>query len=132
MKIKATKVYEESFKRQVVSEVLSGKISKEEARKRYQIGGNSTILYWIRSYAGIKMRTTGSTPTPIPEHMGTSKEIFELENKIKDLEAQLEYASLKSRAYEIMIEIAKKKYGLDLEKKSGAKQSKSSKKKTQK
>lgn len=126
MKKKTTKVYEESFKRQVVSEVLSGKISKKQARVRYQIGGNTTILDWMRSYAGIKMRTTGSNPQPILENMGTSKEILQLEEKIKDLEAQLEYADLKNRAYEIMIELGKEKYGMDLEKKYGAKQSKNS------
>ena len=49
--MKKTKKYENSFKHQVVLEVLSGKITKEEARKRYNIGGNTTILDWMRQYA---------------------------------------------------------------------------------
>ena len=56
----------------------------------------------------------------------------ELEEKVKQLEAKLEYAELKGRAYQIMVEIAKEQYGLDLEKKSGAKQSKNSKRNDQK
>jgi transposase-like protein len=42
-------IYSESFKRRVVLEVLSGSITKEGARLRYGIGGNSTILEWMRS-----------------------------------------------------------------------------------
>jgi len=46
--------YSESFKLRVVLEVLSGSITKEGARLRYRIGGNSTILEWMRSYAAQK------------------------------------------------------------------------------
>jgi transposase-like protein len=126
--MKTTKNYESSFKRQVVLEVLSGSVTKEEARKRYNIGGKTTILDWMRSYAGFKMRDAGTDPMPILQDMGKDKDKADLEEKIKQLEAKLEYAKLKGRAYEIMVGIAKEQYNLDLEKKSGAKQSKNSKK----
>ncbi len=58
-----------------------------------------------------------------------SKELLDLKSKIKDLEIQLKYSELKGRAYQIMVEIAKEDYNLDLEKKSGAKQSKDLKRK---
>ncbi|MDA3911708.1 MAG: transposase [Bacteroidales bacterium] len=132
MKKAKTKKYSDSFKREVVLEVLSGSITKEEARLRYNIGGRSTILDWMRVYAGVKMKTTGVDPVPILKDMGNSNDKSELEKKVKDLEAKLEYAELKGRAYQIMVEIAKEKYGLDLEKKHGAKQSKNSKKSGQK
>lgn len=127
-----TKKYENSFKHQVVLEVLSGKITKEEARKRYNIGGKTTILDWMRQYAGIKMRSAGCDPIPILRDMKDDQTRSELEEKVKQLEAKLEYAELKGRAYQIMVEIAKEQYDLDLEKKSGAKQSKNSKKNDQK
>ena len=130
--MKKTKKYENSFKHQVVLEVLSGKITKEEARKRYNIGGNTTILDWMRQYAGIKMRSAGCDPIPILQDMKHDQTRSELEEKVKQLEAKLEYAELKGRAYQIMVEIAKEQYDLDLEKKSGAKQSKNSKKNDQK
>jgi len=132
MEKKTTKKYEDSFKRKVVLEVLSGLITKEEARIRYNIGGNSTILDWMRQYAGLKIKTAGSDPIPILRNMDESKDSSELEKKIKELEAKLKYAELKGRAYQIMVEIAREKYGLDLEKKHGAKQSKNSKKSDQK
>ncbi len=130
--MKTSKAYNEAFKRRVVSEVLSGSITKEEARIRYGIGGNSTILDWMRKFADIKMRSAGVDPLPVLQTMSTDESKEELKDKIKQLEAKLEYAELKGRAYQIMVEIAKEQYNIDLEKKSGAKLSKNSKKNNQK
>ncbi len=125
--MKESKTYNEAFKRKVVTEVLSGRLTKEQARLRYGIGGKTTILDWMRKYSGFKMRTAGCDPLPILRNMSTDESKEELKDKIEQLEAKLEYAELKGRAYQIMVEIAKEQYNLDLEKKSGAKQSKNSK-----
>jgi uncharacterized protein YutD len=85
----------------------------------------------MRDYAGLKMRDAGSDPIPILQSMDKSQDKVDLEERIKQLETKLEYSELKGRAYQIMVEIAKDKYNLDLEKKHGAKQSKSSKKSAQ-
>lgn len=122
--MKTSETYNEAFKRRVVSEVLSGSITKEEARIRYGIGGKSTILDWMRKFAGIKMRSAGVDPLPMLQAMKAEESKEELKDKIKQLEAKLKHAELKGRAYEIMIKIAKEQYNLDLEKKFGAKQSK--------
>jgi transposase-like protein len=126
--MRTSKTYNEALKRRVVAEVLSGSITKEEARLRYGIGGNSTILDWMRKFAGVKMRSAGVDPVPILKAMKAEDSKEELKDKINQLEAKLKYAELKGRAYQVMVEIAKEQYNLDLEKKSGAKQSKSSKK----
>lgn len=130
--MKVSKIYNDAFKRKVVTEVLSGELTKEQARLRYNIGGKSTILDWMRKYAGFKMRTAGCDPLPILQNMSTDDTEEELKDKIRQLEAKLEHAELKGRAYQIMVEIAKEQYNLDLEKKSGAKQSKNSKKNNRK
>lgn len=122
--MKTSETYNEAFKRRVVSEVLSGSITKEEARIRYGIGGKSTILDWMRKFAGVKMRSAGVDPLPMLQAMKAEESKEELKDKIKQLEAKLKHAELKGRAYEIMVEIAKEQYNLDLEKKFGAKQSK--------
>ena len=54
------------------------------------------------------------------------------ETYLKQLEEELKLSRLKGKAYEIMVNIAKEEYGLDLEKKPGAKQSRDSKKKNPK
>lgn len=124
------KEYTTIFKRQVVLEVLSGKITKEGARLRYGIGGNSTILDWMRVYAGYRTKQAGIDPLPNLRNMQTNgeKTNLELREEVKQLRSELEYANLKARAYQIMVEEAKEQFDLDLEKKSGAKQSKDSKK----
>lgn len=116
-------------KRQIVLEVLSGKITKEEARRKYGIRSKSGILDWMRKYAGLTSRSYGQDPLPILRDMDESKdENARLKARIAELEKELESARLKGKAYQIMVELAKDEYGLDLEKKSGAKQSKGSKK----
>ena len=42
--------YSAKFKNNLVSEVLSGKLSKDEAKRVYGIRGNSTVLKWIRKF----------------------------------------------------------------------------------
>lgn len=126
------KEYTSSFKRHVIEEVLSGKITKEGAKLRYEIGGNTTILDWMRVYAGYKTKQTGTDPLPNLQAMQTDDEKARLEDEVKRLQSELDLARLKGRAYQIMVELAKEQYGLDLEKKSGAKPSKHSKKNIQK
>ena len=42
--------FKEAFKLQVIEEVLSGQLSKEQARRKYNIKGTSAILNWMRSF----------------------------------------------------------------------------------
>jgi len=85
MKKAKTKMYSDSFKREVVLEVLSGSITKEEARLHYNIGGKTTILDWMRVYAGVKMKTAGVDPMPILKDMRNNNDKSELEKKVKAL-----------------------------------------------
>ena len=128
----------EQTKRKIVNEVLSGAITKEQAQRIYNLKGKSAVLSWMRKFAGLSRNAYGIDPIPILLNGRTNiseKEMESEENKmlkarIKELEKELEFAELKSRAYQVMVEIAKKDYGLDLGKKSGAKQSANLKKKS--
>ena len=44
------KVYSYAFKKKVVEEVESGLITRTYARRKYNIGGKTTILSWLRRY----------------------------------------------------------------------------------
>ena len=128
----------ERIKRKIVDEVLSGKLTREQAQRIYKLKGNTAVLSWMRKFAGLSREAYWTDPVPIllkerekiKEIKMESKESKMLKAKIKELEKELEFAELKSRAYQIMVELAKKEYGLDLEKKSGAKQSANLKKKS--
>lgn len=118
----------EREKRKIVLEILSGKITKEEARRIYGIKSKSGVLDWMRKFAGQPSRAVGIDPSPILKTMDApSNENSKLKQRIKQLEEELEITRLKGKAYQIMVDIAKQEYGIDLEKKPGAKQSKDSK-----
>ena len=116
--MKKVKHYPDEFKIKVVQEVLSGKITKEECRTRYGIGGNSTVLRWIRTFTG--------KPTNFPKvnHKEKSDEIVRLREQLALLKKELEYEKLKSSSYLEMIKIAEKDLKIPIRKKSGAKRSK--------
>jgi len=125
--------FSEEMKRKIVQEVLSGEFTKEQARRIYGIKSKSGILEWMRSFASIPPKSHGVDPLPKLRTMKQeTDESVKLKIRITELEEQLAYSELKGRAYQMMVEIAKRDYNLDLEKKRGAKSFTSSKKKTPK
>jgi transposase-like protein len=129
--MRKTEKFSEEARRKIVMEVLSGTLTKEQARHVYGIKSKSAILEWMRVFAGLERRVP-KDPLPILRNMsGKQDSNSELKARIKQLEEELKLSQLKGRAYQIMVDIAKEEYGLDLEKKSGAKQFKDSKKKNQ-
>lgn len=127
--MKDLEYFSEDSRRKIVSEVLSGTMSKERARQIYGIKSKSAILEWMRIFAGLS-RNADINPIPLLKNMaGGKEEVTELKAQIKQLEEELKLSRLKGKAYQIMVELAKQDFGLDLEKKSGARQSQNSKKK---
>ncbi|MCH6198286.1 hypothetical protein MMU07_01740 [Aquiflexum sp. LQ15W] len=121
--------FSEDSRRKIVMEVLSGTLTKEQARNVYGIKSKSAILEWMRIFAGLERRVP-KDPLPILRDMSEKQDSTgELKGRIRQLEEELKLSRLKGRAYQIMVDIAKEEYGLDLEKKSGAKQFKDSEKK---
>ncbi len=114
-------VYSESFKVKVVEEVISGKFpNKEAARRYYAIKGKSAILDWVRLYSGAEGIDKSGKVLKKRDKM--SEEIAKQSKRIKELEAALDKEELKVDLSNAFIDIAKEKYGIDLRKKSGAKQ----------
>ena len=112
-------VYSTAFKIQVVKEVMSGLISKDGARRKYNIGGKSTILKWCRSFG--KTEELG-----VKISVRTQKEcdeVTELKRRIKELENQLDYERFKNDVLETYKEVLERDYGISLPKKPGAKPS---------
>src|ERR1044071_6793652 len=74
---KQTIRYSEGFKAQVIQEVESGKLSCNQARKRYGIKGVNTVQYWMR-----RMGKLDSLPKLIRVEKPDEKD------RIKELERQ--------------------------------------------
>jgi len=110
-------IYPEDFKRKVVRDVEMGLISKEEARRKYDIKGHSTVLKWIRKFA-----EENSFYQKMKQSKEKTKE--ELIKRIAELERQLEDEKLKSLGYSKIIDIAESQYNIPIRKKYDTKQSK--------
>ena len=110
--------YEPSFRRWLVCEVESGRMSWQEARARFGLPYHFEQLYkrWQLKYSDQIILTL---PLMSAEDRTNNQE---LEKRIRELEKQLELAQMKVVALNTVIDIAEKNYKLDIRKKSGPKQ----------
>jgi transposase len=129
MKKSKPNFYTKEFKWQVVQEVLSGKITKEEARRIYGIKSNCAVLYWIRKFSGNDNYRIGGQPIGKLPELDKMKELSEKDKHIKQLEQELEREKCRADLWQKMIEIAETELKVDIRKKFGAKQSTPSKNK---
>ena len=127
MKRKRQQIYSEEFKWKVVQEVLSGKFSKEEARIVYGISSNCAILYWMRKFSGNSHYREGGIPLENKEDMELKKILTEKDQRIQELEAELEREKLRADLWQKVVEIAEEQLKVDILKKFGARQSAPSK-----
>ena len=124
--------YTEEFKQKIVNEVLSGKLNKRQASLIYGIKGNATILYWIKQSQG--MNGYDKKGKVIANFAEMKKNIHDkkLEEENKELRELLRVAELRADLWQHAIEIAEKKFKIDILKKYGAQQSTPSKSSDQK
>lgn len=130
--MKSVNHYSDDFKLEVIREVLSGQLTKEEARRKYLLGGKSAVLKWMRKF-GIENKPISKDTTFMNLQKKSHKkaetvdmsEVAALKKKIKELELQLEYERLRTEALDTMINVAETKFNIPIRKKSGAKQSRS-------
>jgi len=110
--------YPVSFRIKVVREVEKGELSKEAIRRKYGIGGKTTVLSWCRKY--------GRKEYPYMPKQRNIKfmTVDEKEKRIAELEALLKEKELAVDALESLLEVANEMYGTDLKKKVGSKRSK--------
>ena len=119
-KKKKSKFYSEDFKWNVVKDVLSGKLTKESARKLYSIQSNSAILYWMRKFSGNddykKYHSFGNQNLNMKSPVVPKSE----SKRIQELEKQLAEANLRASLFQTMIEVAEEQLSIDIKKKFGA------------
>jgi transposase len=116
------KKFTDSFKLKVIGEILNGEISKEEARRKYGLGGKSGILIWMRKF-GVSTEREMKDSFAVMKGKSNKKDELLQEEKIKLLEKALQQSELKAEAYSRMIDIAEKELNIKIRKKSSTKQS---------
>jgi len=106
------KRYSLSFKRKVIEEIESGKLTKSGARRLYGIGGETTIPKWIKQFSKLHLLNK-IVRIELKDEVSKLKQ---LEKEKKELESALAQAHLKLVTYESIIEIAQEELGVDLKK----------------
>lgn len=124
--------YTEAFKQKIVNEVLSGKLNKRQASLIYGIKGNATILYWINQSRGLKGYEAKQKQVANFAEMKKNINDKKLEEENKELRELLRVAELRADLWQHAIEVAEKKFNIDILKKYGAQQSTPSASKDQK
>jgi hypothetical protein len=109
--------YETSFRRWLVSEIESKRMGIHEARIRFNLPYHFETLYrlWQKKYSEDIILTL-----PIMSAKERTDNQL-LEQRVQDLEKQLELAQMKIVALNTVIDIAEKDYKLEIRKKSGPK-----------
>lgn len=98
----------------IAREIVSGKLSIEEAQLKYQMECRDTVTLWIRQYK----RAQQELPELLQQELKAEEPVLEQEVSPEELRL----AHLKIRALETMLDIASKEFKTDIRKKFGAKQ----------
>jgi len=109
-----------SFMRKVVHDYINGKESALEIAARYGINRHN-VTDWTHRYRTGK-QPFDEIPLPAMPIEQAEADQTELEKQNQELLKKLEQAHLKITGLEIMIDIAEEQLGIDIRKKSGAKQ----------
>jgi len=114
--------FTDDFKLMVVQDYLSSGISKEELKRKYNFTGCNNIYRWMRKFG---LSKPSEDQKELHRSMAKEKQKStleqELELKIKKLEEDLKREQFRTKALNVMIDIAERELKVDIRKKSGAK-----------
>lgn len=111
--------YSLAFKLAVVDQVEKGEMTYTQAQYHYGIQGRSTVLVWLRKHG----RLDWSKGTPISTIRGahmTQPLSKTPEQRIKELERELEETKLKADFFEAVVEVMDRDFGVRISKKRKA------------
>lgn len=119
-----------AFKLGVVSAVEKGELTYKQAQQKYGIQGKSTVLVWLRKHGQQDWSLLARTMSQRRPNQTVRDMSIPLtpEQRIKQLEAELDRAKQQSLVYKTMLDVIAKEHGVNLVKKPLPGQLKSSKK----
>ena len=115
------KVYSQAFRRQVVREYEAG-ASIRTLRKKYGIGGTSTIQGWVKKYGAQGLRHELVRIQSAEE----ADRVRELEARVQELEQALGKVTLEKLALESALEVLEEESGVEVKKNAAPSSSTSS------
>jgi transposase len=106
----------ETFRKQIATSVIREKLTLREASIRFDIP-NQTISEWVQRFYDEIEQINVIEPMNHPSDLPVVPDA-----KLAEYESKLNLAQLKITALETMIEVAEKKYKIDITKNVGTKQ----------
>lgn len=117
-------IYSEAFRRKVIEEYLTSNVSKMFLLRKYGIKIKSGIQRWMKLYGyednkrPVFIKFSAVRSHALIRRMNTDKASKkQLEEKIRELERQLEDEKLRAEAYQRIIEKAEKELKVPIRKK---------------
>jgi len=104
--------YSLAFKRKVVSEIESGKLTVSRAGKVYDINGHGTIDKCLKHFGKSHLLHR----VVRIQMKGEQDKMQSLKKRVQELESALASAHLKNLYLETLIDVASEKTGIDLKK----------------
>jgi transposase-like protein len=108
--------YDQNLKERVIADYLSGGGTYRQLQGKYGIDFR-IIHKWVQVF---KSSNTGNKK---PSKQQKVKQEEDLPKEVKQLQDELRQARLYNKLLEALVDIGKEKYGIDLRKKNGTKQS---------
>jgi len=118
--------YSLTFKLAVVDQLEKGELTYKQAQARYGIQGRSTVLVWLRKHGRQDWSQGASLRADRSQTMTDPKDLTP-EQRIKELEQQLQFMSQKVQFFEAVVDVLKKDYGVSIVKKRPGKSSRKNK-----
>ena len=135
-------IYNSDMKRKIIDEYLQQDVSQSFIMQKYNIKGHSSILSWIRQFgleamyelkkAEAMKKAVDDKAILIAENQELKRRLSELEAKLDSkapdkqeleiLERKLKQAQMTADFYQTMVDIAEKRFGIEIKKKHGVKQ----------
>lgn len=122
-RVKRVNRYPDEFKRKLAQEYLSGRFSYAVAAEEYGLKDKTVVREFVKWYRK-KSELSLINDSALMKKVKVSPEDLNLEERIKQLEADLRMSKLKVEALETMIDIAEDQLKIDIRKKSGTQRSK--------
>lgn len=108
--------YSLPFKLALVDQIEKGELTYKQAQARYGIQGRSTVLVWLRKH-GRQDWSQGASIRADRSQTVTNPQDLTPEQRLKELEQQLQIMSQKAQFFEAVVEVLKKDYGVSIVKK---------------
>jgi transposase len=115
--------YTLAFKQGVVASVEKGEMTYKQAQKKFGIQGRSTVLVWLRRYG---QQDWSPLALQLVRAQPEMTQPLTPEQRIKQLEAELETSRQQSLVYKTMLDVLAKEHGVAVVKKPSPEQRKSS------